>query len=604
MIKLRLPCLLAAVIVVFALPAVPASAQISSSSGENAQSSSVSPRRGVEAAGSAVTLDVSEPLFTVAAALNTCGYDAGLDHSLPVRARIRQEIADQVGTAEGALPAKRALCDYMAAHQLPASQNLAQYASLALFLTPPPQLALSYPESEMPPDALNVVNVLPVLRTFAEAVHLHAIFLAHHREYDAALTQVHDSVTRMLLETNVYLHQPVSSYDGRRFVVLLEPMLSPGAVNARVYGTDYFVIASAGIPTADSASGNAANAGLPLEDIRHVYLLYEIDPLVYARASATNRFLPILKAVQGAPIDFYYKNDVLAFTTECLIKAVEARTMDVGFAKPVRTSGGKERFDPTGFNIALADYDRRADIARRKQVIADMRSGWVLTEYFYNKLALTDREGVSIKDNMAELVYSMDVNSETSRAKKVPFFPEGSPEIVGASTRTQRARAPRRVLTAMDQAEVALQRGDRAGAENLANKEITTHPGSAEALYVLARLNLMEGEPQEAFDRFTQVVSTGKDPRTVGWAHVYLGRLYDAMNPPARPKALAEYKAAAGTPGIQPDLQAAAENGLRQPFAAPRRVAAPAPAVDEDLDPSGKKQKESYSPAEEAKPKP
>ena len=582
--------------------ALPVMAQISSSNATaGSQSTSVLSRRGVDVAGSAVTLEVSEPLFTLAAALNTCGYDAGLDRSLPVRANIRREIDREVNTAEGGLPARRAICAYIAAHQLQGSQNLAQYVSLALFLTAPPQLALSFPESEMPPDALNVVNILPLLRTFADAVHLHAIYVRHRPDYDAALQQVHDPVTRMLLETNVYLHQPASSYDGRRFLVLLEPMLSPEAVNARVYGSDYFTVASAGIPEAEGDAGR--RAGLHLDELRHVYLLYEIDPIIFARASATNRFLPILKTVQTAPIDFYYKNDVLAFTTECLIKAIEARTMDVGFPRPVRTASGKERFDPTGYNIAVADYDRRADGVRRREVIADMRSGWVLTEYFYDKLALTDREGVSIRDNMAELVYSMDVTSETSRAKKVPFFPEGSPEIMGASTRTQRARAPRRVLTPMDEAEVALQRGDRATAENLANKEIAAHPGSTEALYVLARLNLMEGEPQEAFDRFTTIVTTGKDARTVGWAHVYLGRLYDAMNPPARPRALAEYKAAAGTAGIQPDLQAAAESGLKQPFAAPRRTAEPAAAEEEDLDPTGKKQKESYSPGEERKPR-
>ena len=56
----------------------------------------MAPRRGVEAAGSAVTLETSEQLFTVAAALNTCGYDAGLDRSLPVRAAIRHEIDVQV----------------------------------------------------------------------------------------------------------------------------------------------------------------------------------------------------------------------------------------------------------------------------------------------------------------------------------------------------------------------------------------------------------------------------------------------------------------------------------------------------------------------------
>ncbi len=600
---------------------LPTSAQTSSSSSSGSAQAPVAPRRGVEAAGSAVTLETSEQLFTVAAALNTCGYDAGLDRSLPVRALIRREIDQEVATAEGGIPAKRALCAYVAAHQLQGSQNLAQFVSLALFLTPPPQLELSFPENEMPPDALNVVNVLPLLRTFAETVHLHATWMRHRAEYEAAVAQVHDSVTRMLLETNVYLHQPASSYDGRRFLVLLEPMLNPEAVNARIYGNDYYVVTSASPKTgdasdtalADALGSLSGNAGLRLDEIRHVYLLYEIDPIIYARASSTNRLLPVLKVVQAAPIDFVYKNDIIAFTTECLIKAIEARTMGVGFAKPTRTSNGKARLDPAGFDAALADYERRAELVRRKQVIADMRSGWVLTSYFYDKLALTDREGVSLKDNMGELVYGMDVSFEEARAKKVPFFAEGSPDIVGSASQTQRGRALPRVLSPMDQAELHLQRGDRAGAEELANKELATKPSSIEAKYVLARVDLLDGDAEKAFDLFNSIASTARpdtrdNARTLAWAHIYLGRMYDsALAQPDREKALAEYHAAVTIPGTGPDVQSAAEAGLKQPFARPRRTpaetAVPADDNAEPLDPTGKKQKESYVPGAQTQPR-
>ena len=565
-------------------------------------------RRGVEAAGSAVTLETSEQMFTVAAALNSCGYDAGLTESLPVRAAVRRDMTAQLQNAEGAVPAQRALCGYIQAHQLGGSQNLAQFVSLALFLTPDMQLSL--PENEMPPDALNVVNVLPLLRTWSQAIHLHAIFVNHRADYEGAVLQVHDTVTRMLLETNAYLHQPATVYDGRRFLVLLEPLLSPGGANARIYGSDYFVVLSATSPQPDAKTEAMRKSGLNLEELRHVYLLYEIDPIIYARASATSRLLPILKTVQDAPIDFFYKNDVNAFLTECLIKAIEARTMDVGLDKPSRKANGKERFDPAGFNVALADYERRAEVVRRQQVIRDMRSGWVLTQYFYDKLSTEDREGISLKENMGELVYGMDVPAEADRDKKIAFFPEGSPDLVGVSgsggSTTRRGKAVKqRTLTAMDQAELKLQQGDRAGAADLAEKELAAHPDSTEAMYVMARLHLLQREPQEAFDTFEKIVSTGKDTRTVAWSHVYLGRMYDtALAQPDRPKAVAEYKAALATPGIQPDVQAAAEQGLKQAFATPQR-AQPQPVRndDDDVDAITRKQKESYSAGDEKKPK-
>ena len=465
----------------------------------------------------------------------------------------------------------------------------------------------------MPPDSLQVVGVLPLLRDFAAKVDLHGIYIRHRAAHEAAVEQVHDSMTRMLLETNLYLHQPVSSYDGRRFLVLLEPLLSPQAVNARIYGTDYFVVTSPAVidpaspPRVSPGSRMSVGAhasGLQMDQIRHVYLLYNIDPIIYARAGATNRLLPLLKTVSDAPIDFLYKSDIVALTTECLIKAIEARTMDVGIGRPAKPGGGKQRTEDNGYLQAMAEYEKRAEAIRRRQVVLDMESGWVLTESFYNKLALVDREGVSLRESIGEMVYGMDVPHEVDQAKKIPFFQPGSPELVGGGG-VNRARAPRAVLTAMDQAELKLQKGDKLAAEELADRELRAKPSSGEALYVLARVKLMEGDPQAAFDRFTQVLAASTDPRTVGWSHIYLGRLYDAQTQNSRLKAVAEYQAALATPGIQPDVRAAAEAGLRQPFAAPKRTVRDSDQQqpdDEPLDPTGKKQKESYRPSEEAAP--
>jgi tetratricopeptide (TPR) repeat protein len=577
-------------------------------------SSSVVPRRGVEASGSAVSLETSETMFDMAAGLNACGYDKGLESSLPVRAAVRSEMEAAIAASPDAKAGRDALCGYINGHSLDGAQNLAQYVSLALFLSPPPELALSVAESEVPPDAMQVVNVLPLLRTFVAKTDLHGIYIHHRADFEGAVGQVHDSVTRMLLETNVYLHQPVSSYDGRRFLVLLEPMLSPQAVNARIYGNDYFVVTS---PAAiDPANPQRVSAGarmsigsraggLQMDQVRHIYLLYNIDPIIYARAGATNRLLPLLKTVSDAPIDFTYKSDIVALTTECLIKAIEARTMDVGIPKPAKPTNVKQRTEIDDYNQALIDYEHKAEAARRHQVVLDMESGWVLTGSFYDKLAIEDREGISLKESIGEMVYGMDVPAEVSHAKKIPFFAPDSNNLVAGGGVSHR-RAPRATLTAMDKAELALQKGDRLTAEDLADKELLANPSSGDALYVLARVKLMEGDPQAAYDRFSQVIATSKEPRTVAWSHVYLGRLYDAQQKPNRGKAVAEYKAALSTPGAQADVQAAAAAGIAKPFAPPRRTVTDSdqkPSDDEEeLDPTGKKQKESYKPSEEVTP--
>ncbi len=67
-----------------------------------------------------------------------------------------------------------------------------------------------------------------------------------------------------------------------------------------------------------------------MSDVRHTYLHYMIEPLLYARANAMDRMQPILKEVRDAPMEFRYRSDSVALTIECLIKAIEARTMDTG----------------------------------------------------------------------------------------------------------------------------------------------------------------------------------------------------------------------------------------------------------------------------------
>ena len=46
----------------------------------------------------------------------------------------------------------------------------------------------------------------------------------------------------------------------------------------------------------------------------------------------------------------------------------------------------------------------------------------------------------------------------------------------------------------------------------------------------------MQRQPGAAVNDFQEVLDTSKDPRTLAWSHIYLGRLYDIMPPPDRAK--------------------------------------------------------------------
>src|SRR6185437_16772610 len=100
-------------------------------------------------------------------------------------------------------------------------------------------------------------------------------------------------------------------------------------------------------------------------------------------------------SVQDAPLDFAYKSDISALLTECLIKAVEIQTMDVGIEKPTRPNvSAADRGAFIHYTDAMTAYDRQAEVVRRQHVDLAMRQGWVLVEYFYAKLGQMEKAGI------------------------------------------------------------------------------------------------------------------------------------------------------------------------------------------------------------------
>ena len=81
---------------------IPAVAQSSGSSSSSSSSSQISSSGQmyaqekapslIDPAGPTVSLISSEPVFVMAAGLNACGYDEGLDQSAPVRKHVRDEM--------------------------------------------------------------------------------------------------------------------------------------------------------------------------------------------------------------------------------------------------------------------------------------------------------------------------------------------------------------------------------------------------------------------------------------------------------------------------------------------------------------------------------
>ena len=506
----------------------------------------------VDPAGPTISLVSLEPVFLMAAALNACGYDEGLEESAPVRKRVRDEINDALAKSEDARAKRDKVCLYIAQHRLTGSErDISQYISLALYLGPPPALETTVELTEMPPDSTQVVEIVPLLRDLVQAVNLHGIWLAVHHTYDEETDRLHDPLSKMIVSTNLYLKMSATTYEGRRFVVVIEPQLSPKLVNARIYGTDYVVVVS------------PVNGAIPMKDVRHTYLHYIIEPLLFSRSNAIDRMQPILKEVRDAPLEFRYRSETVALVVECLIKAIEARTMDTGIPD-YKIPAGVERSDLPRYEHERQLTLQKMEAVRVVAVQHDMAQGFVLTQYFFEQLISFEKDPASMRDTIGEMVYGMDIEQQVHRARQTQFDKQADGDVLH--------RSKPRVLTGLDLAEAKLAQGDVATASELAHKALTDQSDTldsvaqgARADFVLARVAIMTGHPDVAIDDFQKTIATSKEPRLLAWSHIYLGRMLDLDC--KRDQAVTEYQAALAARDGQQDTRLAAERGVKTAYA-------------------------------------
>src|SRR6202158_4430555 len=345
-----------------------------------------------------VSLETSETLFAVLAAINTCGYDQELNASDPLRTQIRSEVAKAVANTAGAQDVIAPMCGFYRQHQAPeAARDLSQYVSLALYLEEPPTFALKVKQAELPPDAAALADMVPLMQAFYQKIGLHAMWERNRARY-AELTGIyHDPLAKMTFDTEIYLKMPSAGYLGRQFTVYLDAMGAPGQTNARNYAADYYVVIS-------PSSGTA----IKLQQIRHTYLHYLLDPLAMKNGGSFKRLAPLLEDVKMAPMDEAFKSNISLLVTECLIRAIEERLTSIREAERVQ---------------AIDEADKE---------------GYVLTRYFYDALAKFDTDPASMRNAYPDLISSIEVGKEMKRASLLQFSSEASPELLHLAGRSNK----------------------------------------------------------------------------------------------------------------------------------------------------------------------
>jgi tetratricopeptide (TPR) repeat protein len=468
-------------------------------------------------------LEVSETFFSLAAALNSCGYDSGLEVSMPLRQVVRAEVQSSVQQSPEAKQARNAICQFWIEHQQPGTDNdVTPYLSLALDLGPPPSFAPALSEADLAPDAAHVLGVISLLQKFYQAAGMHVIWQKHQGQYQALVNQFHDPVSQVLTQTDLYLKLPFSNYPGQRFVVYLEPLLSPAQVDSRNFGSNYYMVVS---------PDREGHVRFP--EIRHTYLHFVLDPMALLHGTSLKQLEPILEDLRTAPMGPAFKNDISLMVNECLIRAIEARS-------------------------AIPKFN---EVARNASVQRSVEEGFVLTRFFYDQLGDFEKESIGMKNAYGNLLHGVSLERERKRARQVVFLDHAAPEVVSAMQQTPDEE---RLLNI---AEQKLAAGDREGAEKLANQVLRHNHGGdgpGHAVFILARIATLAGNMEEARVSFEQAVQSVHDSRLLAWSHIYLGRIFDIQQ--NRDVAVEHYRAALAAGDSAADTRAAAERGLAAPY--------------------------------------
>jgi tetratricopeptide (TPR) repeat protein len=468
-------------------------------------------------------------MFVVLTAMNACGYDVDLNGSDAQRLNIRAEVQKNLRGSDEGQAALGAMCDwYVARRGKDPQHDLSQFVSLGLYLQGPPHFLPRVKEEEMPPDAVPIAGFGALLEHFYDKADLHSIWERHRANYAALVERYHVPLAKMVFDTDIYLRLQSGGYLGRTFTVLLDFMGDPGQANARNYGADYYVVV---FPSPDPTSVDP----LKMPQIRHTYLHYLLDPMADKHPAAIKRLDPLLQSVKRAPLEDSFKTDISLLVTECLVRAIEIRTLNT----------------------------KQTAEAMRLQAVDDaVKQGYILTRYFYTSLLKFEKDPAGLRTAYGEVLDGIDLKQQEKAANEVQFARATAPELVQLSRMEDR-----RILMT---AEKRLAAGDTKGAQELAQQALDKKVGDeGRALFILAQVAVANKNRDGATENFQKAIQSTKDPKVLAWSHVYLGRILDMKED--REGAMSEYRAALTVGESLPEVKAAAERGLETAYEPPAK---------------------------------
>jgi tetratricopeptide (TPR) repeat protein len=478
---------------------------------------------------SGITVEANQQLFATMCALDAAGFDA--DEStlaeMPSRLALRGELLNLHG------PATEALRQFYRDHLLAdPGETLSRYITFALVVGPPPDFRYQVDPDLLPPDVGSLEGFQRILAAFYHEAHLDIRWTQIEPEYHRVIARYQPVVRRIVTVSNAYLREILKSTHGRTFTVYVEPLVG-ARTNFRNLGDHY-------------AMAVGFTAQIPADDIQHAYLHFMLDPLPLRyrkEVESKNSLLNVAARAPQLPVE--YRTDFIAFTDECLIKAVELRLRHLTAEK---------------LEAALVQNDKE---------------GFILVRPIVTQLEKFEKAAPAMTYYFPDIITGIDVSAEQKRLKDFAFAPvQTAPESKTAAALASQTAELDSMLAQGDH-QIALK--DAAAASATFGKILEKYPNEPRAVYGLAVASILSGDGERAQELFEQIVASWTsgipgapippgtpDPSILAWSHVYLGRIHDLQD--ERDEAVAEYHAALAVHGSPENARAAAQRGLDSPY--------------------------------------
>ncbi len=476
-----------------------------------------------------ISVQASPQIFAVMCALDAAGLDA--DEStlseMPARLALRGDLLKMHGTAT------EALRQFYKDHALESpTETLSRYITFALVADPPPAFELPSDLEQLPPDVLAIDGFQKVLADFYQEAHLDIRWAKIEPEYEPAVERYRASLRRIVTVSDGYLRE-IPKVDNRSFTVYVEPLVG-SRTNFRNFGNRYAIVVG-------------GDSDARASTIQHAYLHFMLDRLVLRQRPVLDRKSGLLSVAGGAPqLPIEYRDDFVAFTDECLIKAVELRLRHLTGAP---------------LEAALQEADQ---------------SGYTLVRPLVAGLQKFEKAEPAMSYYFPDLISGIDFDAERKRAQAIKFAaaqPNADADDVHGPRSGPASDLER--LLAEGNREIASKNASAATATFEA--ALAKYPNDPRVEYGLAIACVISGDGDRAQELFEKVVSApaGRDakesasaePSAIAWSHVYLGRIHDLGD--ERDMALSEYRAALAVDGAPEAARIAAQNGIDAAYQPP-----------------------------------